>query len=307
VVTDETARAGRHGIRAAQAGVLVNAFLAALKLVAGIVGNSGALVADAVESIADVFGSLLVWGGLHVATLPADENHPYGHGKAEALAGAAVALLLMGAAAGIALDSVRQIRTPHEYPAAWTLAVLVAVVVVKWLLSRRVHAVGADIGSTAVKADAWHHMSDAVTSAAAFVGISVALWGRHRYGTPAWAGADDWAALVAAAVIGVNGWLLLRPALDDLMDRMPGDDVMGPVRAAALSVPGVEAVESLFARKVGLGYRVTIHVQADPAMTLHDAHELAGRVKYGILRAVPRVQSVLVHMEPFEGGTGHPG
>ncbi len=307
MVTDETARAGRHGIRAAQAGVLVNAFLAALKLVAGIVGNSGALVADAVESIADVFGSLLVWGGLHVATLPADENHPYGHGKAEALAGAAVALLLMGAAAGIALDSVRQIRTPHEYPAAWTLAVLVAVVVVKWLLSRRVHAVGADIGSTAVKADAWHHMSDAVTSAAAFVGISVALWGRHRYGTPAWAGADDWAALVAAAVIGVNGWLLLRPALDDLMDRMPGDDVMGPVRAAALSVPGVEAVESLFARKVGLGYRVTIHVQADPAMTLHDAHELAGRVKYGILRAVPRVQSVLVHMEPFEGGTGHPG
>lgn len=299
-MTGGTGEAGRHGIRAAQTGVLVNAALAIFKLVAGIVGNSGALVADAVESTADVFGSLVVWGGLHVATLPADENHPYGHGKAEALAGAAVSLMLVGAAIGIAVDAVRQIRNPHGFPAPWTLGVLVAVMVVKWILSRRVHAVGADIGSTAVKADAYHHLSDAVTSAAAFVGISVALWGQHAGRGPSWAGADDWAALLAAGVIAFNGWTLLRPALDDLMDRMPGDDVMEPVRAAALSVPGVLFVESLHARKVGLGYRVTIHVQADPRMTLHDAHELGGRVKYGILRAVPRVQSVLVHMEPYE-------
>ena len=289
-----------HGIRAAQAGVLINAVLAAVKLVAGIVGNSGALVADAVESTADVFGSLLVWGGLHVASRPADANHPYGHGKAEALAGAAVALMLVGAGVGIALDSVRQIRTPHEFPAPWTLGILVCVVAVKWILSRRVHSVGTEIGSTAVMADAWHHMSDAVTSAAAFAGIGLALWGRHRYGGSAWAAADDWAALVAAAVIAANGVLLLRPALDELMDRMPGEDVMAPIRAAASGVAGVMAIESLFARKVGLGFRVTIHVQADPEMPLRSAHVLSGQVKHAIRTAVPRVSSVLVHMESFE-------
>jgi len=301
-MTDELG--GRAGIRAAQAGVLVNALLAAIKLVAGILGSSGALVADAVESTADVLGSLLVWGGLYMASRPADEDHPYGHGKAEALAGAAVALMLIGAGIGIGFDSLHQIRTPHEYPAPWTLAVLVGVMAVKWTMSRRVHAVGAEIGSTAVKADAWHHMSDAVTSGAAFVGIALALWGRSRYGGTAWAAADDWAALVAAVVITFNGVTLLKPAVDDLMDRMPGEEIIEPVRAAASSVPGVKAIEALHARKVGLGYRVTIHVQADPEMSLRNAHILSGQVKRAIRAHVPRVSSVLVHMESYEPGSG---
>ena len=284
----------RRGIRSAQIAILVNAGLAITKLVAGVVGHTYALVADAVESTADIFGSTIVWGGLRVAARDPDEDYPFGYGKAEPLAAAVVALMLLGAAIAIAVEAVTEIRTPHLTPAPWTLAVLVGVVAVKWTLSRRVHAVGAEIGSTAVKVDAWHHMSDALTSAAAFVGISIALWGG-----PGWESADDWAALLASGVIVFNGVRMLRPALHDLMDRMPGADVVAPVRHSAASVSGVLAVEKLAVRRSGMGYRVTIHVQADPALRLDDAHSLGGAVKAAIRAAVPQVQYVLVHMEPY--------
>jgi cation diffusion facilitator family transporter len=203
--------------------------------------------------------------------------------------------MLLGAAVGIALEAVAEIRTPHLSPAPWTLGVLVTVMVVKWTLARRVNAVATDIGSTAVRADALHHMSDAVTSAAAFVGISIALWGG-----PGWESADDWAALLASGVIAFNGVHMLRPALHDLMDRMPGPEVVEPVRRAATDVQGVLATEKLAVRRSGMGYRVTLHVQADPAISLHDAHVLSGKVKGAIRAALPQVQSVLIHMEPFE-------
>jgi cation diffusion facilitator family transporter len=288
-----------RGIRAAQTGMVVNAGLAGIKLVAGIVGNTYALVADAVESGADVFASLLVWGGLAVAAQPADEDHPYGHGKAEALAAAAVTLMLLAAAAGIAVEAVREIRTPHDVPAPWTLLVLVGVMIIKWLMSRRVHEVGAATGSTAVAADAQHHLSDAITSAAAFVGISLALIGNRVWGGHGWESADDWAALVASAVIGFNGVSMLRAATHDLMDRMPSSEVVGPIRDAALGVPGVRTIEKLHVRKAGMAYRVTVHVQADAAMSLEEAHALGGRVKHDVCAAAPRVNYVLVHMEPY--------
>lgn len=287
-------------MRVAQAGLIINAGLAAAKLVAGIAGNAYVLVADAVESTADLLGSIVVWGGLRVSARPADDDHPYGHGKAEALAGSVVAVMMLAAAVGIAIEAVRHIRTPHVPPAPWTLAVLVVVVIVKWLLARRVEAVGADIGSTAVRADAWHHLSDAITSAAAFVGIAVALWGSRTGRGHAWAAADDWAALVAAGIIAYNATTLLRRAVDDLMDRMPGDEVTAPVRRIAQGVGGVLAIEKLYVRKAGLGYRVTIHVQADPKMTLDDAHALGHRVQDAIHDGEPRVTAVLVHMEPYE-------
>ncbi len=287
-----------RGIRAAQTGIVINAALAAIKLVAGIVGNTYALVADAVESMADIFGSMIVWGGLHVASLPADEDHPFGHGKAEALAAMVVSLMLLGAAAGIGIEAVKEIRTPHETPAPWTLAVLVGVMIVKWTLSRRVHAVGAETGSTAVQADAQHHLSDAITSAAAFIGISVALLGSRYRGGSGWESADDWAALVASAVIAFNGVSMIRAAMHDLMDRMPGPEVVGPIREAALEVAGVSAIEKLHVRKAGMAYRVTIHVQTDGSMPLYDAHVLSGRVKRAICASSPQVNYVLVHMEP---------
>lgn len=283
-----------RGIRAAQLGLLVNALLAIAKFAAGVIGNAYALVADAIESTADIASSLIVWGGLRVAGRDPDEAYPFGYGKAESLATVVVSLMLLSAAATIAVASVHEIRTPHHAPAPWTLGVLVAVLVVKGLLARRVRAVGAEIGSTAVEADAWHHLSDAITSAAAFIGITVAL-----VGGPGWESADDWSALVATAVIAFNGVNLLRPALHDLMDRTPGDAVVGPVHAAALSVPDVLAIEKVAVRKAGAAYRVTLHVQTDGRMSLDDAHVLGGKVKTAIRSALPRTQSVLVHMEPF--------
>jgi len=285
----------RQGIRATQIGMLINAGLAITKLIAGLVGNTYALVADAIESTADIFSSIIVWRGLAIASLPADEDHPFGHGKAESLAAAVVSLMLIGAAVGIALEASSEIRNPHHAPAPWTLAVLIVVMLVKALLSWRVKAVGVDLGSKAVKADAFHHLSDAITSSAAFIGISVAL-----IGGPGWESADDWAALAASCIIAYNGIAMIRPALHDLMDRMPGEDVVAPVRRAAEAVPGVLAIEKLYVRPMGTWYRVTIHVQAEGTMPLHDAHILGGRVRRAIREAVPRVQDVLVHMEPFE-------
>ncbi|HVF38280.1 MAG TPA: cation diffusion facilitator family transporter [Gemmatimonadaceae bacterium] len=283
------------GIRAVQLGMLVNALLAIIKLVAGIVGNTYALVADAVESTADILASLVVWGGLRVASRNPDDEYPFGYGKAESLAAGIVSIMLLGAAVGIAIEAVREIRTPHNTPAPWTLLVLVGVLIVKFIMFRRTAVIGARAGSTAVQADAWHHASDAITSAAAFIGITIALWGG-----PGWEQADDWAALFASCIIFYNGMLLMRPALNDLMDRMPGDEVVEPVRRAAAAVPGVLAVEKLSARKAGLVYYVDIHVQADPGMSLRDSHELSGAVKTAIRRSVPTVRGALIHMEPFE-------
>ena len=285
----------RRGIRSAQAGLLVNAGLAVVKLIAGVLGNSYALVADAIESAADVFSSLIVWGGLRLSARSADESYPFGYGKAEALAGAVVALLMLGAAVLVAIQAAREIVTPHHAPAPFTLVVLVVVVLVKELLFRRVREVGEEVESTAVQADAWHHRSDAITSAAAFVGIAVAL-----AGGPGWEEADDWAALVAAGIIFANGVRVLRPAVADLMDRAPDERVVDRIAAAARSIDDVRLVEQLKVRKHGLAYYVDIHVQADPAMSLHDAHVLSGRVKSAIRAAVPAVAGALVHMEPFE-------
>jgi cation diffusion facilitator family transporter len=282
-------------MRAAQAGMAVNLILAVIKLIAGIIGHAYALVADAVESTADIFSSLVVYGGLRIAAQPADEDHPYGHGRAEALAGALVALMLLAAALGIAIEAVREIRTPHHTPRAWTLAVLVGVIVIKQVMASKVFRIGSEIGSTAVMADAQHHRSDVVTSTAAFIGISIAV-----IGGPGWEQADDWAALVASLVICYNGVRMLRPAVNDLMDRIPDDSVVQGIASAATSVAEVRAIEKLKVRKVGLQYAVDLHVQTDPQMSLHDAHIVSGKVKGAIRAAMPSVDAVLIHMEPYE-------
>jgi len=277
--------------------MLVNLLLAIIKLIAGIVGHAYALVADAVESTTDIFSSLVVYGGLRIAAQPADEDHPYGHGRAEALAGAFVALTLIAAGIGIAIEAVREIRTPHHVPKAWTLAVLVGVIVIKQALATKVFQIGSEIGSTAVMGDARHHRSDVITSTAAFVGISIAV-----IGGPGWEQADDWAALVASLVICYNGVKMLRPSVNDLMDRLPEHGVVQAIANAATSIPDVRAIEKLKVRKVGLQYAVDLHVQTDALMSLHDAHIVGGKVKGAIRAAMPAVDEVLVHMEPYEPG-----
>lgn len=282
----------------ARIGLVVNALLTLVKLVAGILGNAYALVADAVESSVDMIGSLAVWSGLRIASRDPDERYPFGYGRAEPLAAAAVALLLLAAAVGIALTAAREIRTPHFLPKPYTLVVLIAVIIVKWVLFRRVLAASEATGSVAVEADAWHHRSDAITSAAAFVGISVAL-----LGGPGWEQADDWAAIVAAVVIAANGFFMLRNSLRDLMDRAPSTEILQQVRSAALHTDGVLAIEKLKIRRSGMGLYVDIHVHADPLLSLHDAHILSGCVKSSIRRDVPSTIGVLVHMEPYEDTT----
>jgi cation diffusion facilitator family transporter len=285
-------RAGR-GVRSAQVGLLTNAALALIKLLAGIFGHSYALVADALESTLDVFSSLIVWGGLRISSRSADEAFPFGYGKAEPLATVVVALLLLGGAVSIALHAVGEILTPHHAPAPFTLAVVLAVVFVKEILFRRVFVVGLEVESAAVQADAWHHRSDAITSAAAALGIAVAL-----IGGPGWEEADDWAALVAAGVIFFNGVRILRPAVADLMDRTPDREVIGRIHEAARAVAEVRAIETLKVRRSGLGLYVDIHVEADPEMPLRESHIVSGKVKTSIRREVPTVLGVLVHMEP---------
>lgn len=283
-----------RSIRWAQAGLLVNALLVLVKLIAGIIGHANALVADAIESSADIFSSLIVWLGLSIAARPADEDHPYGHGKAEPLAAAVVSLMLLGAAVGISIMAIREIVTPHHLPAPFTLFVAAGVIIIKEALYQRVSRVGREVGSPAVAADAWHHRADAISSLAAFIGISIALWGGRG-----WEAADDWAALVAALLVAINGVRTLRPAISALMDEAPDSTVKERALQAALRVPGVQHIENLNVRSSGLGFYVDLHAQANPSMSLEQAHEIAAKVKYSILEAVPRVLSVLVHMEPY--------
>jgi cation diffusion facilitator family transporter len=281
-------------LRATFAGMTVNVVLSGTKLAAGIVGHSHALVADAVESFADIFSSLIVWRGLVVAAAPPDEDHPYGHGKAEPIASAIVAAMLLGAALWIVITAFGEIMKPHLSPAPFTLIVLVAVVAVKEGLFRFVSREGRAVDSSAVKTDAWHHRSDAITSVAAGIGISVSLIGGKGFEA-----ADDVAAIAAAGVIAWNGWHLLRPALNELMDTAPGPEVIDRIRQIAATTPGVDRVEKCFVRKVGYQYFVDMHVEVDPQMTVLHSHEIAHEVKDKIRDTMPSVNDVLVHIEPL--------
>lgn len=292
---NEVAGGHRRGMRAARLGLLANTALALVKGGAGVLGNSFALVADAVESIGDILGSLVVWGALRVAAQDADVDHPYGHGKAESIAAALVGLLLVVAACWIGVRAVHWILVPHPVPAPWTLGVLAVVIVVKETLFRRVLRLADDLGSRAVAADAWHHRSDVISSLAAVVGVGIAV-----LGGAAWYWADEAAAIVAGGLIARNGWHILRPAVHDLMDGAPSGDLLYRVRTAAEGVTGVLQTEKLMARRVGTRVLVDLHVHADPAMSLHDAHVLSGMVKSAIREAVPVVANVMVHMEPAD-------
>ena len=274
-------------------GAFINAILAAVKIVAGVAGNSGALIADGIESTTDVISSLVVWGGLRISLKPADEDHPYGHGKAEPLAAAAAALALLAAAVLIAVESVRQILTPHLTPRWFTLVVLAGVVIVKLLLSRFVTNIGEAVESTALKTDALHHYSDALTSLAAFIGISIALIGGQGYEN-----ADDWAALFACLVISYNGFTLLKDAVNELLDVAPSQEYEDKIRRVAKGVEGVFDIEKCRIRKSGLHRLIDIHVEVDGDIPVRQGHEIAHRVKDALLASEHGVADVLVHIEP---------
>ncbi len=281
------------GLRVSGSAIAINIILALVKTTTGIVGNSYALVADGIESTADIVSSLIVFGGLKIAIKPPDDNHPYGHGKAESIAGVIVALFLLAAAVLIAMQSIREIRTPHHAPAWYTLLVLVGVIITKEVLFRKMSHVGEALESSALKSDAWHQRSDALTSSAAFVGISIALIGGPGYET-----ADDWAALLACGVIFFNGIRLLLPAVNEVMDAAAPDDIERQVRLMASEIDGVIEIEKCRIRKSGLGYLMDIHVVVDGDTTVRNGHRIGHIVQNRLLKAPMPITDVIVHIEP---------
>jgi cation diffusion facilitator family transporter len=283
------------GSRLALLGAVINSLLACVKITAGILGNSYALIADGMESTLDIFSSFLVWAGLRVASLPPDDTHPYGHGKAETLSAIGVALLLLTTSLFLAIKSVHEILTPHHAPAPFTLAVLMLVIIIKEYLFRRVLNQGTEIGSHAMASDAWHHRADAITSLGAFAGISVAL-----IGGPGYESADDYAALLACGVIAFNGIRILGPALNEAMDTAPDPKIEQAIRSAASAVEGVKGIEKCRVRKMGLEFYVDIHVLVDGDLQVRAGHAIAHAVKDAVKLEVRAIADVLVHIEPAD-------
>lgn len=287
------------GLRVSGFGLVLNVILAAVKITTGVIGNSYALVADGIESSIDIVSSVIVWNGLRIARRPPDRSHPYGHGKAESMAAVLVSAILLGAAAMIAVQSIAEIRVPHHAPEPYTLLVLVGVVAVKETMFRVVHRTGRGLHSSSLQADAWHHRSDALTSIAAFIGISIALIGGEG-----WEPADDWAALAACVVIAFNGIRLLRPAVDEVMDAAVPEATVQEIREVAGAEEGVVAVEKCRVRKSGLGLLMDIHIEVDPAITVREGHAIGHRVADRLMGSPLPIHDVVVHVEPAPDGPG---
>lgn len=280
-------------IKATYFSIASNLVLALTKGVAGVLGNSYALIADATESATDVVASLFVLLGLRYARRPADDNHPYGHGKIEPLITFLVVGFLVGSAVLIAYQSIKNIFSPQQMPKPWTLMVLAVIIVWKEISYRIVKRKGEQANSSAVQADAWHHRSDAITSVMAFLGIGVAVVFGEQY-----AAADDWAALLASGFILYNSYLIFRPALGEVMDEHLYDDVIADIRRISLTVPGVRGTEKCYVRKAGMQYFVDLHAIVDGTISVAAGHEIAHRLKDKLLAELPTIGDVLVHIEP---------
>lgn len=285
----------KEAIRTSYLSIAGNGCLALAKFLAGFFGNSYALIADAIESTADVFSSFLVLVGLRYAAKPADDNHPYGHGRVEPLITFAVVGFLIVSATVIAYESIENIRTPHEVPEPYTLIVLAIIIAIKEFFYRFVSKKSEETNSSSLKADAWHHRSDAITSLTAFVGISIALVMGDGYES-----ADDWAALVASGFILFNAYLILRPALGEIMDEHMYDDLIEDIRKSAYSVKGVLDTEKCVVRKTGMTFHVDLHINVAGDMSVKDGHDIAHKVKDKMLQDIPEIADVLIHVEPVD-------
>ncbi len=287
--------ASSTAIRTIYFSIAVNFLMACIKWLSGYFGNSYALIADAIESTTDIFASLLVWLGLIYANKPADKNHPYGHGRAEPLVTFLVVAFLVSSAVIIAFQSIKNINTAHDLPQPFTLIILGVIIVWKELSYQLVNRKSRETHSSSLKADAWHHRSDAITSLAAFIGISIALWLGKGYEA-----ADDWAALLASVFILYNSYLIFRPALGEIMDEHTYDTLVTQIRQLALDVEGIKATEKCFIRKSGMVYHVDLHAAVDARISVEEGHHLAHHLKNYLRDKLPQLGHVLIHIEPFE-------
>ena len=269
--------------------------LAIVKGLAGFFGNSYALIADAIESATDILSSLLVLLGFKYANRPADQNHPYGHGRIEPLVTFIVVGFLITSAIVIAYQSIQNIRTPHALPKSWTLIVLGVIILWKEISFQFVLNKSKQTSSSSLRADAWHHRSDAITSVAAFIGITIALLCGEGYET-----ADDWAALFASGFILYNSYLIFRPALGEIMDEHVYDDLIREIREVALSVNGIAGTEKCFIRKAGLKYHVDLHASVDASITVKQGHHIAHQLQDTLKQKLPQLGHILIHIEPHE-------
>jgi cation diffusion facilitator family transporter len=281
-------------IRTTQIGIGISIALVFMKAIAGHLGHSYALIADATETGADVFSSTLLWIGLKIAMKPADPKHPYGHGKAEPIVSIVISFFLMGAAVWIGWHAIEFVRTPHDMPKRFTLYILLGVIIIKESMFRYVLNVGKQIGSNAVKSDAYHHRSDAITSIAAFIGILIALIAGKGY-----EGADDWAALLASGIVFYNAIQLLRPRLAEIMDAAPSGEIVDQVRALAAEADEVLFIEKCYVRKMGFDYFVDLHIQVAPDLSVAEGHRIAHLVKDKLMNSELCIKDVLIHIEPF--------
>jgi cation diffusion facilitator family transporter len=270
-----------------------NTSLAFIKWLAGYFGHSYALIADAIESTTDILGSLLVLFGLKYASLPADKNHPYGHGRIEPLITFLVVGFLIISAGVIAHESIVNIQTPHELPESWTLLVLGPIIIWKEISFQIVYNKGKETNSSSLKADAWHHRSDAITSLSAFIGISIALYFGEGYES-----ADDWAALLASGFILYNSYLIFRPALGEIMDEHLYEDLVKSIRKESLKVEGILGTEKCFIRKAGMQYHVDLHAIVDGNLSVREGHRLSHVLKDSLRKEIPELGHVLIHIEP---------
>jgi cation diffusion facilitator family transporter len=291
--TEQGKRNGRKALRSTITGILVSALLVIVKGAGGILGNSYALVADAVESLTDILSSTMLWLGLRWAAKPADSNHPYGHGKGEALVSLGTGIFLVAAAILIAVKSIQNIIVPHKTPEPYTLLILIVVIVSKEILYRFVLKTSKDVKSNAVAADAVHHRSDAITSAAAFVGISIGVIGGPQYAV-----ADDYAALLASAIIVFNAYRIIRPAIGELLDEEMDPALNTSVKAVASAVERVEFVEKCMIRKMGVYLIADLHVWVDKTLSVKEGHHISHEVKAAIQREYPQFAEVMIHIEP---------
>ena len=282
-------------IKATYFSIIGNTSLALIKGLAGFFGNSYALVADAIESTTDIFASFLVLFGIKYSNRPADENHPYGHGRAEPLITFLVVGFLITSATIIAYESILNIGTPHDLPKSWTLIVLALIILWKEYSFQKVMKKSIITNSSSLKADAWHHRSDAITSIAAFIGISIALLLGKGYES-----ADDWAALLASFFILYNSYMIFRPALGEIMDEHRYDDLVENIREESLKVDGIIGTEKCFIRKAGMKYHVDLHAIVDATITVKEGHDLAHKLKDTLRSRILELGHVLIHIEPNE-------
>ncbi|MFP9099186.1 cation diffusion facilitator family transporter [Flavobacterium sp. RHBU_24] len=281
------------GLKTTLTGIVVSTVLAVIKALGGIFGNSYALIADAIESTTDIVTSGMLYIGLKWSGKPADKEHPYGHGKAEALIALGIALALCGAAVVISIESIHNIQTPHKAPKAWTLIILGVVILTKELLYRYVVKTGEELDSGAIRADAFHHRSDAISSGAAFIGITIGVLGGPGYEV-----ADDWAALLAAVVIVINAWLIARPAIGELLDEELQPEMNIRLKELAAEVPGVEFVQKCHIRKMGLMSHADMHIWVNKDLTVARGHDIAHNVQDHIQAALPQFAYIHIHIEP---------